>query len=171
MARRHCFEGWARPPSAYMRIVCPTCSAGYEVPDQLLMPGRIVRCARCNGEWAPAPSVLPSEPEPFPPPPPPPPPPPVEPEEPLPPPAPAAETADSPVISEVRRSAMARLAAHPATPRPSSALRLAWAGSIILLVLLIAMAIAWRSEVTTLWPPSARVYSALGLQSAQGPSQ
>ena len=36
-----------------MRITCPSCSAGYEVPDSLMPAGRIVRCARCGSEWTP----------------------------------------------------------------------------------------------------------------------
>lgn len=36
-----------------MRIVCPACSAAYEVPVRLLGAGRPVRCARCGHEWMP----------------------------------------------------------------------------------------------------------------------
>jgi hypothetical protein len=71
--------------------------------------------------------------------------------------------ADPATIGAVGRSAMARLAAHPATTRPSVLLRLAWAGSFVLLVLLIVMAFALRSEIIALWPASARAYTALGL--------
>jgi hypothetical protein len=66
---------------------------------------------------------------------------------------------------------MDRLAAHPASPRPSLALRLAWAGSIVLFILLIALAFAWRGKIITVWPPSARAYSALGLHSQPETSQ
>jgi predicted Zn finger-like uncharacterized protein len=152
-----------------MHIVCPTCSASYEVPDQLMTAGRLVRCARCNGEWTPvAPAEPPELPEP----------------EPLPPtPATEAEVQPPPLavvesepaeplaIDAVRRSAMDRLAAHPASPRPSLALRLAWAGSIVLFILLIALAFAWRGKIITIWPPSARAYSALGLHSQPETSQ
>lgn len=144
-----------------MRIVCPTCSASYEVPDQLMTGGRVVRCVRCSGEWTPVSPAEPPEPER---------PPLIESEAPPPPPS-APEPEDSRVIGEVRRSAMARLAAQPATRRPSFGLRLAWAGSIVVFILLIAMAFAWRSEIIALWPPSARAYSALGLHPEQQPSQ
>jgi predicted Zn finger-like uncharacterized protein len=147
-----------------MHIVCPTCSASYEVPDHLMTPGRVVRCSRCNGEWTPVAPEAPSEPEPLPPSP------SMEPEAP-PPPPPAPPPVEPETIGVVRRSAMARLAAHPATPRPSVALRLAWGGSIVVLILLIAMAFAWRSEVIALWPASARAYSALGLHPLSETSQ
>jgi predicted Zn finger-like uncharacterized protein len=35
-----------------MRVACPSCSAAYEVPDQMLGPTqRLLRCARCGTEW------------------------------------------------------------------------------------------------------------------------
>jgi hypothetical protein len=71
----------------------------------------------------------------------------------------------------VSRSAMARLAAHPAIPRSSTALRLAWAGSIVLLLLLCAVAFAWRSQIVAAWPPSARAYAAFGLHPQTGPGK
>src|SRR5262249_11997962 len=52
-----------------MRIICPSCSATYDVPDSLVTPGRIVRCARCGQEWSPV--QAPPEPPPAPPEPPP----------------------------------------------------------------------------------------------------
>lgn len=40
-----------------MRIVCPFCDAAYEVPRSLLRDdGQMVRCARCDKEWAPEPA-------------------------------------------------------------------------------------------------------------------
>jgi hypothetical protein len=42
-------------------------------------------------------------------------------------------------------------------------LRLAWAGSVLALILFFAVAFAWRSEIITVWPSSARAFSALGL--------
>jgi predicted Zn finger-like uncharacterized protein len=149
-----------------MHIVCPTCSASYEVPDQLMTAGRLVRCARCNGEWTPVALAEPAEPEPHPPTP-------AMEAEVQPPPLPIVESepAEPLAIGAVRRSAMDRLAAHPASPRPSFALRLAWAGSIVVFILLIALAFAWRGKIITVWPPSARAYSALGLHSQPETSQ
>jgi predicted Zn finger-like uncharacterized protein len=138
---------------AAMRIVCPTCSAAYEVPDSLVAPGRMVHCARCGTEWVPVANAVVTEPQ-------------VEPE-PAPEPPPLASPPEPEVPeppSEVRRSAMDRLAAHPAMPRRPTALRLAWAGSIILLILLAAVAFAWRSQIVAAWPPSARAYAAFGLR-------
>jgi hypothetical protein len=48
-------------------------------------------------------------------------------------------------------------------PAPQSPPWLAWAGSIGLLVVLIAGAIVFRGPVMKVWPPSARVYNAIGL--------
>jgi predicted Zn finger-like uncharacterized protein len=36
-----------------MRIVCPSCSAAYEIPDGMLAAGQAVRCARCGEQWQP----------------------------------------------------------------------------------------------------------------------
>lgn len=125
--------------------------------------GRVVRCARCAGEWVPLANVPAEEPEAGPPPPEPPPPPPPEP----PPPDPGAPQP----LATVKRSAMARLAAHPATPGSPGVLRVAWAASIALLILLAAIAFAWRSEIVATWPPSARAYAAFGLHPQAGPRQ
>ena len=122
--------------------------------------GRAVRCARCGSDWVPVPApptALP-EAEPLPQ---------VEPPPQAEQPQAAAPPPDDdapPPLLTVKRSAMARLAAHPALPRSSAALRLAWAGTITLLVLLIIMSVVWRSQIVAAWPPSARAYAAFGLQ-------
>ena len=59
---------------------------------------------------------------------------------------------------------MERLAAHAAWPRPSTRLRLAWAASLVLLVLAAGAAYAWRGQIVAEWPPSARAYALFGLQ-------
>jgi predicted Zn finger-like uncharacterized protein len=138
-----------------MRIVCPSCSAAYDVPDSLMTAGRSVRCARCGGDWTPV-AHVPDEPD-LPPPP-------------APTPAPVA-TAAAPAaeaVATVRPSAMDRLAAHAALPPPSTRLRLAWAASILLLALLFGAAFAWRSQIVAAWPPSARAYAAFGLHPQPG---
>jgi hypothetical protein len=66
---------------------------------------------------------------------------------------------------------MARLALHPAMRRSSTALRLAWAGSIVLLILLGAVAFAWRTQIVAAWPPSARAYAAFGLHPPTSPGK
>jgi len=56
------------------------------------------------------------------------------------------------------------LACAAAPPRPPGAgVRLGWAGSVLLLALGAWSAVAWRGDVMHAWPPSGRVYSALGL--------
>ncbi len=156
--------------SARMRIVCPICSAAYEVRDALLAAGRPVRCARCGEEWVPI-STVRATPVPFPTPP-------FEP-------PPAATTEPDDVVlppREPRRSllpdepgdivprlsAMERLASRPAR-LPSSAmeLRAAWAASIVLLVVFGWGLIAWRGDIMRSWPPSARLYDLVGLRPGQ----
>lgn len=123
-----------------MRIVCPSCSAAYDVPDSLVTPGRVVRCARCGGQWMPV-DAAPA------------------------PPAPesAAEEAPSQTVLVARQSAMARLAAHPVRPKPMVGLRLAWAASLVVLAVAVWAAYAWRSPIMAAWPPSARAYSLFGM--------
>ncbi len=36
-----------------MQIECPACAARYDVPDEVVLPGRAMRCARCGETWAP----------------------------------------------------------------------------------------------------------------------
>jgi hypothetical protein len=59
---------------------------------------------------------------------------------------------------------MERLAAHPAWPQPSNRLRLAWTASVVVLILSVGAAFAWRSRIVEAWPPSARAYALFGLQ-------
>ena len=122
-----------------MRIVCPSCSAAYDVPDSLVTAGRTVRCARCGGDWTPVKAAAPE------------------------PPPPATEPPATQAMPTARQSAMDRLAAQPALPPKSMRLQLAWAGSLVLLALLVSAAYVWRSDVVAAWPPSARAYSAFGL--------
>ena len=138
-----------------MRIVCPYCSTAYDVPDGLLNGRKAVRCARCAQEWQPAASAFA---------------PPTQ-KHGLAPPEIAAPP--RPVIVENRPAerwtmaggalAIDRLMAPPAPPPTSLALRLAWLGSIILVLLLLCAGYVWRADVMAAWPPSARLYAALGL--------
>jgi predicted Zn finger-like uncharacterized protein len=139
-----------------MRIVCPICSATYEVRDDLLVPGRSVRCSRCGEEWSPAPLAPP----------------------------PAPETASPEIVGEPRvevarldvpppaprLTAMERLASHPAPlPRPNRGLIAAWVASLLLLILIGAGAVIWRAGVMHVWPPSTRLFDAIGLGPAPPP--
>lgn len=48
-----------------MRITCPTCDAGYDVPDDAIGPnGRKVRCRACGASWMQAPLTTDAEPAP-----------------------------------------------------------------------------------------------------------
>ncbi|MEJ0019349.1 MAG: zinc-ribbon domain-containing protein [Acetobacteraceae bacterium] len=139
-----------------MRIACPSCSATYDVPDSLVPAGRIVRCARCGSEWTPQSHTLA---------------PPVEADPPPDPPPPATNGSATHVVATARRSAMDRLAANPAPSFPSVRLRLAWAGSVVLLLLLAAAAYTWRGPIVEAWPASARAYAAFGLHPQPGPAK
>lgn len=151
-----------------MRMVCPACSAAYEVPESLLIPGRVVRCARCANQWVPVAATQSPPPEP--------PPPRMSP-------TPAPPWTDAELIEEVeiepshvvppdtpRFTAMDRLALHRASVEGSPVpLRVAWAASIVALLLLGAAAFIFHAEVAHVWPASQRVYQALGvIQSPSG---
>jgi len=161
-----------------MRIVCPACSAAYEVPEPLLDTKRPVRCARCGHEWRPwrPPDLSPEAAtspvlEPWTP---------IEPDfratvlefpaETVPGTAPAYET--RPVRRESFRDEF--LAPNPAvrlSPEASRgnglAIRLAWAATVLLIALLAWGGYAWRGDVMRLWPASERLYAALGLVQAE----
>jgi predicted Zn finger-like uncharacterized protein len=136
-----------------MRIVCPSCSAAYDVPEGLLIGRKAVRCARCSEEWQPAGAevafVAAAQPA-------------------------VAAPLRPPIIDERLRpqrpgagrgaTAIDRLMATPQPKsRASLALYLAWLGSIVLVAALIGAAYVERATVMAVWPPSIRLYAALGL--------
>ena len=127
-----------------MQIVCPACAAAYEVPMTLLKPGKAVRCARCAGEWVPslAASDAPMDAQ-----------------------APAASVAApaSEFVPEVNRSSRRPPTPRPFPARPNMALRIAWAASVVVVLLLGWGAYAERAVIMQTWPPSIRLYAALGL--------
>jgi predicted Zn finger-like uncharacterized protein len=120
-----------------MQIVCPSCTAAYEVPLTMLKPGQVVRCARCAHEWVPSPTALPAQP--------------VAPS--------AAQRADTGPTSDQISLPMG----WSPTAHQSTAVRLAWAGSAVALMLLGWAAYAERTPIMQVWPPSIRVYAPLGL--------
>ena len=151
-----------QPPC--MRIVCPSCSAAYDVPDSLVTAGRTVRCARCHGDWAPVVAVPVPAPVPL-----------AESElaavEPAVPPRPAVPAIDNGARrSASRPSAMDRLAAHPVRPPSRTRLRMAWAASLVVLVLLVLGGYAWRDQIVAAWPPSGRVYAVFGMHPDRSPT-
>ena len=121
-----------------MRIACPSCSASYDVPDRLLAGRKALRCARCGEQWTPPPADAPMPPEGFADPP-------------------------RPVFIEPEVPVPLPRLAPPVAPRRSPAVRLAWAASLLVLVAGLAAAVVWRGRVAQAWPPSLRVYAALGL--------
>ena len=130
-----------------MRIECPSCAAAYEVPEEKLAPGRKVRCARCQADWVPlAPETTAREQRETP--------------EPLEPPVTTRDLAGRPAVT-----AMDRLAREPARRHSRSAApRAAWVASFLVLAAIGWSAYAWRGEIVRAWPPSERVYVALGLR-------
>jgi predicted Zn finger-like uncharacterized protein len=153
-----------------MRIVCPACSAAYEVPDSLLTAGRNVRCARCGNEWMPVQAatvereseLAPMEA------------PPSDFSEPVAITAPQAPVGDATPIAEPSprpSSAMDRLAVQSAPPPSRLQLRLAWFASLVLIALFCIAAYAWRADIVEVWPPSARMYAAFGMRPPPGRAQ
>jgi len=122
-----------------MRIVCPSCAATYEVPTSRLSSRRMVRCARCGGEWA---AIRDAEA-----------PPPVSdrtPED-------RTEHPEEHVASLPPVTAMDRLAA-PLPPAPrSTRLTVAWALTFLILIAAMAATVTWRSSLVRVWPPSSRI--------------
>jgi predicted Zn finger-like uncharacterized protein len=143
-----------------MRIVCPSCSAEYDVPESLVTAGRVVRCARCGGEWMPVEAGA-AEPETVPPaiedsPP--------DAGQPVADAAPEALATEHLAVADAPPSAMDRLASHSARPSSRIRLRLAWLASLAVLAFLGSSAYAWRAEIVTAWPPSARMYAVFGVE-------
>ena len=120
-----------------MQIVCPACAAAYEVPITLLKPGQAVRCARCAQEWVPSlvgPETAMAGAE-------------------------QAHPGDVPALdAEIPLGTF-----HPQAGRPNIALRLAWAASVAAVLALGWGAYAGRATVMQTWPPSIRLYAAMGL--------
>lgn len=142
-----------------MRITCPTCGAAYDVPAERLARGRTVRCARCASGWVPpVDDALPEPPPPDPP----------QVLEPLPAPAmPPGIQAPEPPEAAVPNQPEPKPEPLPATAagglRQRLRIPLAWAASLLLLGAFVWAMIAWRTGVMHAWPPSERLYAALGL--------
>ncbi len=142
-----------------MHITCPACAAAYEVPDTLLVPGRRARCSRCGHEWEPSADTTPPPPEPE---------------------ATPAVTAVVAPESAVRIPEAPRVAAaerrvtpsaKPPRRRPGAAIWLGWAASLAIVVYAGYAAAHHRETVMRRWPPSVRLYNALGLLPAAPPAK
>jgi predicted Zn finger-like uncharacterized protein len=132
-----------------MQITCPSCAAQYAVPDGRIA-GRVVKCARCGEQWTPVPDAVA----------------PLPPLTPMfePPPAPEAPR---PVVAPRK---LAEPVAEPplepklAGPRRPVALIAAWGASVVLLIVIAIGAYAARDGIMQAWPPSQRLYGALGFR-------
>ena len=156
-----------------MRIVCPSCEAEYEVPDDLLAKRpRKVRCAKCAREWEPfsAPPAAPtSEPINVAPPirtelaPPPVMDPGYAPQESYSPPAGAAAGDTLAGQAEPRPGAKARRAAKGPGGPPGVGVVIAWL--VTAAILAAGVGVVWlkRPEIVALWPPAQRLFKLLGL--------
>jgi predicted Zn finger-like uncharacterized protein len=142
-----------------MLITCPTCAAGYDVPDHLLEHHvQRLRCAHCATEWdvaALAPPELPLAP------------PPVAPQVMVTPPSsaslPPPPSVDAgPAITLSRKAPI--LGRAKAEPPRLAALAAAWVLSLVVVGSLGWGVYHWRSDVMTLWPPSQRAFGALGVK-------
>ena len=162
---------------AGMRIGCPSCNAVYQVPDEQLVEGRVVRCVRCGTDWSPIVAV-PAEdggagasvaeagrapatdvqvaalPE--------------VPAEVLPEPDPEVPTRrmaldDDPVATPVVTPATAEPPAEVRARRGGAWLAIAWVVSVLAVIGAVAALVVWRDAVMQAWPPSIRAYVALKL--------
>jgi predicted Zn finger-like uncharacterized protein len=169
-----------------MLITCPSCGASYDVPEALVRGARKLRCARCRTQWSVSPdpnsagaaatSAAPPRPAPvlasaetfgmtddeeLPP---------FGPDfnfDPKTPPRPvreasvAAEPAASNVVQhhrteEDRRDRTMRLLVG-----------LGWLGTVVVLLGLIWAGYHFRTGIAQAWPPSERLYAALGWRTAE----
>jgi predicted Zn finger-like uncharacterized protein len=135
-----------------MQIVCPSCSAAYEVPASRLRPGKLVRCARCGKDWLPDPEIEDA--------------------------AVGLDAAEPPVADAVSEgpaplpdvTAMDRLAASPASRPWRTSLIGAWLVTFIVLAGAVAAVVSWRDTVIRVWPPGGRLLAAIG-QASPPPAQ
>ena len=153
--RRHCFAITRYPTiSPGMRIVCPSCSAAYDVPDCSVdrWAHRAMRALRCGMDagaagcraargGSAAATVHGRAPAPA---------------------GPSPRSAARANTAPVRDGSSRPRIPVRLQPR-STLLRLAWAASLVLLVLAFGAAFAWRYGIVSAWPPSAHAYAALGM--------
>ena len=139
-----------------MRIACPACNAAYQVPDDQLSEGRVVRCARCGTDWAPI-EAIPADdgeagreerPEPV-----------VEPRKA----EPVVEPRKVAVDEEIPIPRPPVLPQAPRKPPGPALLVAAWVLSLAVVGGAIAGLYVGRERVMAVWPPSIRAYAPLGL--------
>ncbi len=156
-----------------MRIGCPSCNAVYQVPDEQLVEGRLVRCVRCGTDWSPVVAVpvgdgngaggasvadpvrAPAMP-------------PEVPTEALPEPdpdVPARRMAldDDPVAGPAVTPAVVEPTVTVPARRGGAWLAIAWVASVLAVIGVVAALVVWRDAVMQAWPPSIRAYVGLKL--------
>jgi predicted Zn finger-like uncharacterized protein len=135
-----------------MLIACPNCAAGFDVPERLLRDrSRSLSCGQCRTVF---PIPEPQAPEPL-----------VR-HAPEPSPVYEAPPAPPPAMAETPRSEPAVAPEEPpAAPKSArdGRLRAAWAASIALLIGGGLTAIIKRDALMEAWPPTIRLFAALGL--------
>lgn len=154
-----------------MLIECPRCTARYEVAETLLGPaGKSVRCAKCGNVWLARRPEQTGDDAPI-----------QWPEAPVRARAAEAEAAtadgaDDPALAEYKaaqddagKPGFARFPekaaeAETARPRVASAAVIGWLATVIALGAAGWGAYTYREAVMEAWPPSERVYLALGLR-------
>lgn len=145
-----------------MRIACPACNAAYQVPDEQLRDGRVVRCARCSTDWAPFVAIPQTGDSPEPPelglea---------VEPGSVLEPSPPPVSPRKMALDEDDPAPALLAPVAPAATParRSLPALAIAWAVSLLIVIGGLVYMFAGRERIMHAWPPSIRAYAAVGL--------
>ncbi len=124
-----------------MQIACPSCKSVYEVPQAVLAAAQRVQCVKCDHMWmpfpeqAPATAAAPSRPS-------------------------AMSDAD---FARERDTTGEKPEPSPAAPGLAVAPLIAWAASLVLLIGLGWAGLHWRELLMQAWPPSARLFAALGL--------
>ena len=129
-----------------MLIVCPSCAASYDVPDDRLVPGRAVRCSSCEASWTPRPLLAG----------------PVTVPAPMvvvPVPVPALVPVPPPSTPQVSRVILP----GKGRPRDATAVMLGWVLTGLIVGGALWSGIARRDSIMQAWPPSERLYSVLGL--------
>jgi predicted Zn finger-like uncharacterized protein len=138
-----------------MRIVCPNCAAEYEVPPSRMAPRRVVRCARCGGEWMAVRDEEPISADEY--------------QE-----IPAADSEPEPAVDDADPlpplTAMDRLAVPVQSTRPPATLRLAWITSAVILIAAAAATFVWRGPIARAWPPAARILGPADSPAPQPPA-